>query len=132
MFAEILHEFVEKIKEKESEWFDQLKEEFSMEVEREILGMVNDLFSRLMGSLLERVLEDKAILKKVRQFGGKLAYRFVRYQEVTVRLANGNSLKVLSPYFVKAKPKRGRKKRGPNGRGCHLLLELEIFRKVST
>ncbi len=30
MFAEILDEFVEKIKEKESAWFDQLKEEFSM------------------------------------------------------------------------------------------------------
>jgi glutathionylspermidine synthase len=74
MFEEILHEFVEKIKEKESEWFDQLKDGFSMEeVEREILDMVNDLFSRLMGSLLERVLEDKEILKKVRQFGGKLA-----------------------------------------------------------
>jgi hypothetical protein len=128
MFAEILHELAEKIKEKESEWFDQLKEEFSMEeLEREILDVVNALFSRLMGSLLERVLEDKEILKKVRQFGGKLAYRFVRYQEVTVRLANGKELKVLSPYFVKAKPKRGRKKRGPNGRGCHLLLELLGF-----
>jgi hypothetical protein len=80
-----------------------------------------------MGSLLEGVLEDKEILKKVRQFGGKLAYRFVRYQEVTVRLANGGSLKVSSPYFVKAKPKQGRKKRGPNGRGCHLLLELLGF-----
>lgn len=128
MFAEILEEFVEKIKEKESDWFDQLKEEFSMEaVEREILDMVNGLFSRLMCSLLERVLEDKGVLKKVRQFGGKLAYRFIRYQEVTVRLANGKSLKVSSPYFVKAKPKRGRKKRGPNGRGCHLLLELLGF-----
>ena len=31
MFAEILDEFVEKIKEKESEWFDQLKEEFYYE-----------------------------------------------------------------------------------------------------
>ena len=128
MFEEILHEFVEKIKEKESEWFDQLKNEFSMEeVEREILYMVNDLFSRLMGSLLERMLEDKEILKKVRQFGGKLAYGFVRYQEATVRLANGKSLRVRSPYFVKAKPKRGRKKRGPNSRGCHLLLELLGF-----
>jgi hypothetical protein len=128
MFAEILHEFVEKIKGKESEWFDQLKEEFSMEeVEREILDMVSDLFSGLMGSLLERMLKDKEMLKRVRYFGGKLAYRFVRYQEVTVRLANGGSLKVSSPYFVKANPKGGRKKRGPNGRGCHLLLELLGF-----
>jgi hypothetical protein len=128
MFTEILEELAGEIKEKESEWFGQLKEGFSLEeVEREILDMVNDLSSRLTGSLLERLLEDKEILKEVRQFGGKLAYRFVNYQEVTLRLATGKSLKVRSPYFVKAKPKRGRKKRGPNGRGCHLLLELLGF-----
>jgi hypothetical protein len=128
MFAEILQQFVEEIKEKESEWLDQLKGEFSYEeIEREILDLVSDLFTRLAGSLLEEVLEDGEILKKVRQFGGKLAYRFVGYQEVTLRLANGKQLKVRSPYFVKAKPKRGRKKRGPNGRGCHLLLELLGF-----
>jgi hypothetical protein len=48
MSEEILHEFVEKIKEKEYKWFDQLKDGSSMEeVEREILDMVNDLFSLL-------------------------------------------------------------------------------------
>lgn len=128
MFTEILDEFVEEIKEKESDWFDQLKEGFSLEeVEREILDMVNDLSSRLTGSLLERALADRELLKQVRLFGGKLAYRLVSYQEVTLRLANGKSIKVRSPYFVKAQPKRGRKKRGPNGRGCHLLLELLGF-----
>jgi hypothetical protein len=131
MFTEILEEFVEEIKEKESDWFDQLKEGFSLEeVEREILDMASDLSSRVTGLLkgfLERVLTDKELLKQVRLFGGKLAYRLVSYQEVTLRLANGNSIKVCSPYFVKAQPKRGPKKRGPNGRGCHLLLELLGF-----
>ena len=128
MFAEILQQFAEEIKEKEAEWTDRLKKELSYEeIEREILDLVNDLFAKLAGPLLKAVLEDKEILKRVRQFGGKLAYRFVGYQEVTLRLANGKSLKVGSPYFVKAKPKRGRKKRGPNGRGCHLLLELLGF-----
>ncbi len=128
MFAEILQQLSEEIKEKEAEWTDRLKKELSYEeIEREILDVVNDLFARLAGSLLEEVLGDKEVQRKVRQFGGKLAYRFVGYQEVTLRLANGKSLKVRSPYFVKAKPKRGRKKRGPNGRGCHLLLELLGF-----
>ncbi len=128
MFAEILQQLAEEIKEKEAEWLDRLKKELSYEeIEREILDLVNDLFAKLASSLLGEVLEDKEILKRVRQFGGKLAYRFVGYQEVTVRLANGKQLKVRSPYFVKAKPKRGRKKRGPNGRGCHLLLELLGF-----
>ena len=43
MFTEILEEFVEEIKEKESDWFNQLKEGFSLEkVEREILDMLNN------------------------------------------------------------------------------------------
>lgn len=105
-----------------------MKKGFSYEeIEHEILDLGSDLFAKLAGSLLEEVPGDEEILKKVRQFGGKLAYRFVGYQEVTLRLGNGRSLKVRSPYFVKAKPKRGRKKRGPNGRGCHVLLELLGF-----
>ncbi len=100
MFTEILEEFVEEIKGKESDWFDQLREGFSLEeVEREILDMVNDLSSRLTGSLLERVLADRELLKQVRLFGGKLAYRLASYQEVALRLANGKSIKVRSPYF---------------------------------
>ncbi len=92
MFTEILEEFAEEIKEKESDWSDQLKEGFSLEeVEREILDMVldmvNDLSSRLTGSLLERALADRELLKQVRLLGGKLAYRFVSYQEITLRLA---------------------------------------------
>ncbi len=56
MFAEILQEFVEEIKGKESEWFDQLKGELSYEeIERKILDIVGELFSRLAGSLLEKV-----------------------------------------------------------------------------
>ncbi len=40
MFAEILQEFVEEIKGKESEWFDQLKGELSYEeIERKILDL---------------------------------------------------------------------------------------------
>lgn len=100
MFTEILEEFAEEIKEKESDWFDQLKEGFSLEkVEREILDIVNDLSSKLTGSLLERVLADRELLKQVRLFGGNLAYRFVSYQEVTLRLANGKSMKVRSPFL---------------------------------
>ena len=34
---------------------------------------------------------------------------------------------MISPFFVKAKPKRGRKKRGPQNRGVHLALELLGF-----
>ena len=57
MFAEILDEFVEKIKEKESEWFDQLRDGYSMEsVEREILegsGCVEGAIRRVINLRLK-------------------------------------------------------------------------------
>jgi hypothetical protein len=36
-------------------------------------------------------------------------------------------VRIRSPYFVRSQKKRGRKKAGPNGRGCHLGLALLGF-----
>lgn len=36
-------------------------------------------------------------------------------------------MEVDSPYYTQKGRKRGKKKRGPNGRGCHLLLEVLGF-----
>ena len=128
MLAEIVQHFEAKVKEKEAEWVERLKEDFSYEeVEREVLGWTRECFSEIMGVLLKRVLEDREVLEALKRFGGKLAYRFVSYQEVEVTVGSGGKVKVRSPYFVKAGSKRGKKKRGPNGRGCHLLLEVLGF-----
>lgn len=93
-------------------------------LEQEVLGLSRDVASEVLGSVLEATLSNPELLSAVRVYGGRLGYRFVRYQPLTVRLATGESWEVRSPYFVKAVGKRGRQKRGPNGRGCHLLLEL--------
>ena len=53
--------------------------------------------------------------------------RFVSYQEINIILPSGNKIKIRSPFFVKAKSKTGKKKRGPQGRGHHLGLELFGF-----
>ena len=94
-------------------------------VERHVQSLAGDASSEVLESVLAEVFTDQALLASVRAYGGRLAYRFVDYRAVTVRLATGASCRVRSPYFVKASPKkRGRKKPCPNGRGCHLLLEL--------
>ena len=129
MLEEIVRHFEAKVKEKkEAEWVEQLKKSFSYEeVEREVLSWTREFFSEIMEDLLKEVLEDRAVLEALKRFGGKLAYRFVGYREVEVTVGKGAKVKVRSPYFVKAQSKRGKKKRGPNGRGSHLLLELLGF-----
>jgi len=128
MLAGIVQHFEAKVKEKEAEWVARLKRDFSYEeVEREVLGLAREFFSEVMEEVLKEVLEDGEVLEAVKRFGGKLAYRFVSYQAVEVTVGNGRKVRVRSPYFVKAGSKRGKKKRGPNGRGCHLLLEVLGF-----
>ncbi len=80
-----------------------------------------------MEEVLKAVLSDGEVLEALKRFGGKLAYRFVSYPAVEVTVGNGRKVKVRSPYFVKAGSKRGKQKRGPNGRGCPLLLEVLGF-----
>jgi hypothetical protein len=124
MLERIVQHFEAKVKEKEAEWVARLKEDFCYEaVEREVLGLTRELFSEVMEEVLKEVLEDREVLEALKRFGGKLAVRFVSYQEVEVTVGNGRKVKVRSPYFVKAGSKRGKPKRGPNGRGCHLWLE---------
>jgi hypothetical protein len=128
MLEEIVRHLEEEIKRKVEQWVGRLVEDWAYEdVEREVLAWSGELCTGILGVVLQRVLSDPRVLRVVRRLGGKLGYRLVSYQEVEVRVGSGGKVKVRSPYFVKASAKRGRKKRGPNGRGCHLLLEVLGF-----
>ena len=53
MLGEIVQDSEEEVKEKEEELVQRLKGDFSYaEVEREVLGWTGELFSRIMGRLL--------------------------------------------------------------------------------
>ncbi len=67
------------------------------------------------------------ILACLRQLGAQKALKFVSYQTIIITLPSGTKIQVRSPFFVKAAPKKGRKKKGPNNRGEHLLLSLMGF-----
>jgi hypothetical protein len=66
-------------------------------------------------------------MKWLRAVGAQKALRFVSYQQIWVTLPTGEKIRITSPFFVKANAKRGRKKRGPQNRGQHLLLSLMGF-----
>src|SRR5918997_7085745 len=70
---------------------------------------------------------SRAIWRRCGGLGGVRGMRFKEYRRVTVRVGQGPGIEVVAPYFVKAGAKRGRKKRGPNGRGAQLGLEVLGF-----
>lgn len=92
---------------------------------------ISNICNQIMDVIWERyltfIMEDQYFLTMLRFIGGQRAMRCVSYQPITVTLPGGTQCRLRSPFFVKARPRRGRKKRGPQNRGCHLALELLGF-----
>lgn len=91
------------------------------------MEILNALSAALIKQVLNELMSDRSWLAGLKQGGGKLALRFKEYRPVTLRLANGQTISVSAAYFTKARPKKGRKKRGPNGSGAYLGLEVLGF-----
>jgi hypothetical protein len=96
-------------------------------VEQTLTTLMNEVLTALLERVLRPVLSDARWLERLRRLGGRLGMRFKGYCRVRVRLSTGIEVEVSAPYCIKAAPKRGRRKRGPNGRGSHLGLEALGF-----
>lgn len=92
--------------------------------ERGIRKLVRELESCLIALAINQILSSDIFLANLKVVGGKLGMKYKEYRKVKVRLHNGMQVEIRTPYFIKAKAKRGRKKKGPNGRGRHLGLEV--------
>jgi len=115
----------------------RLSEEFSKtwdfrQFEDGMMKLMNQLEACLIMCVLAERLTDPTFLMQLKLLGGKLGMKFKEYRTIRIRLCSGLQVIITTPYFLKTKPKRGRKKKGPNGRGKHLGLEvLGILGKVS-
>lgn len=86
------------------------------------------LNAALQQAMLQALLLDEIFLELLKRYAGRRGIRFKEYRRITLTLGNGQRIEVDSPYFIKAKPhKRRRKKRGPNGSGEHTGLKVLGF-----
>lgn len=95
--------------------------------ERGLTGLMNEISGEIVCIQLTEYYASAGFLEQVKAWGAVKGMRYKEYRRVTLTLASGERIQVSTPYFIKAKPKRGRKKRGPNGRGAYLGLELLGF-----
>jgi hypothetical protein len=95
--------------------------------ERGVNQLLKKVAAQMVTLKLTELYASSELLEQLKVFGAGKGMRFKEYRSVTLALANGESISVPTPYFVKAQPKRGRKKRGPNGRGAYLGLDLLGF-----
>ena len=84
-----------------------------------------DLYNQIATVVLIHVFESEELKKKAQIIGQKKGLTELRKSEVTLQLKTGFIIRIPSWYAAKSKSKRkGKKKKsGPNGSGCHLLLE---------
>lgn len=128
IIVNIINDFCKEIEVKVGELLTELKERMNfLKIEELLENLVKNLIAKIWACVLNQVLREGQILKGLKEVGGRKALKFKEYREVSVRIGNGESIKVLSPYFVKTVAKRGRKKRGPNGSGNHVGLEVLGF-----
>ena len=105
-----------------AEYEQNVYEKYQEMAEREIIVKLNSLLS------------NAVFLKILKQWGAQCACRFLEYREITIRLKSGRQWGVLSPVFLRAKPKkkRGRSPKRQKGALRHLGLELlEIIKRTS-
>lgn len=117
----------EKIKEVGSQIQDSLIHgaiQASTQIIRKLAVWFQDLIWK---SYLTSLLQCEIIMSWLRALGAQKGLRLVSYQQIWVTLPTGTKIQIRSPFFVKARPKRGRKKRGPQNRGEHLFLSLMGF-----
>jgi len=91
-------------------------------LELSLRDVLHEFIAQVLLPPLQAILDDRdKFLVALKQLAAKKGMRFCGFRKTSVRIFTGRTLSISSPYFVKAKSKKNRK-RAPNGSGCHLGL----------
>ena len=91
--------------------------------ENKLFQSCTDLYKQLAFIILSAVVKSEELKQKAQVIGQKKGLKELRKSEVKLQLKTGDTVTIFSWYASRAKSKRKTNKRGPNGSGCHLLLE---------
>jgi hypothetical protein len=94
--------------------------------EQNVYERHQEMAEREIIATLGVLLSNTLFLTILKQWSSKCACRFLEYREISIRLKSGQQWKILSPVFIRAKPKkkRGRKPKRQKGTIRHLGLDL--------
>lgn len=128
MFRDFFKRFSNIVKEKTEYLMNSLVNNFNfIELEKSLISLLRKQLAILQTEILQQFFSNESIMKKIKEIGGKKSMKFKKIIKIKIRLAEGQTIEINSPYFIRTDPKGGGKKKGPNGRGCHLGLQLLGF-----
>ena len=121
IIPDIIEEFQEKVNEIISRLYDYLLEGKMFEFEEELHSAVTYLYVKLALAFITEVAKSSELEEKARFIGQKKGLGELRKAEVEIQLRTGHTIRVFSWFAARSRSKR-KKKRGPNGSGCHLII----------
>ncbi len=89
--------------------------------------LMNQLTACITAYALEEWLTNPTFLVQLKSVGSKLGMHFKEYRTLRMRLGSGLHITITTPYFIKTKPKRGRKKKGEMGGESILVWKSWVF-----
>lgn len=128
MFSEIVQDFARRMESRLAEITEEFlrKKDFSG-VEAAMNEECARLNAELQQAILQTLLNDAIFLSLLKVYAGTRGMKYNGHSELWLTLSNGRRIRICSPYFIKAKPHSRRTKRGRNGTGSHVGLEILGF-----
>jgi len=128
MLEIILNSFKEEVKKKLADLEQILYEtlDFSI-IEQELAEILNKFSALILQAMLNRLLSDPHFLAALKQMGGRMGMKYKEHRTIIVRLYNGQTIEVKTPYFIKAEPKGRRRKKKKKNKLAHLGLAVLGF-----
>ncbi len=121
----IISNFREEIHNLSEGFYEKLLNGDLLGFEEELFKKATGLYNSLAQEFVERAANSKDLEEKARVLSKKKNLKSVRKTRVKLQLKTGKVIKINSLYALKsnAQRKRKSKRKGPNGKGKHLLLE---------
>ena len=98
-----------------------------IEFERKLIEKAQIEAEEKIIAAIQELLHDVQFFALLKMYGQKVACRFIRWQKLRIRLSSGRWYEVISPVFLRAKPKDGRRRKKRSKVTRHLGLELLGF-----
>jgi len=128
MLNDIVQEFTQRMESRMLEIVAEFTQQLNFaDLEAALNAELAKLNANFQQAVLQKLLLNYAFINMLKKYAGTLGMRLKEYRCITLTLSNGQQIKIDSPYFIKAKPHKWRKKRGPNGSGRHMALEILGF-----
>jgi len=127
-----LNKLKSKLNSKTHELIEGLKNGNFLNFEQQLHEVCTEFYVEVAKLLIVEAMESKKLKDITKIIAQKKGLSTIEMKNVTIQLVTGHYITVPSWYAKRSRSKRKKGHRGPNGSGCHLILEYFGFIKKAS